>query len=178
MEKNAISKGGVSPLIATVLIIGFTVILAVLIINWGTDFFKTVQEDTSETTEIQFVCVNDLRFDISSAKCLTDPVTGVKGLEVNVNNNGGIRIEDIFMRYESKSGESSDTFVRQEQKVEPFKSYLMVVDNIGTDIGGIKPDEPAFIEMFVSVNVGGVIHGCDAVVQTFGNRNGEPFEGC
>lgn len=39
------NKRGISPLIATVLLIGFTVSLAAIIINWGTSFTREIQED-------------------------------------------------------------------------------------------------------------------------------------
>ena len=41
-------KKGISPLIATVLVIGFTIVLAALVLTWGQDLFKDMQDDAAE----------------------------------------------------------------------------------------------------------------------------------
>lgn len=53
-------KKGISPLIATVIIIGFTIVLAAGVIYWGTDFFNTIQSQTSKGATIQNLCASDL----------------------------------------------------------------------------------------------------------------------
>ena len=58
------TKKGISPLIATVLLIGFTVALAAVIMTWGLDYIKKTTEKTGETTEEQLSCANDLQFEI------------------------------------------------------------------------------------------------------------------
>ncbi|MBS3168048.1 hypothetical protein J4216_02920 [Candidatus Woesearchaeota archaeon] len=50
------NKKGISPLIATVLIIGFTVVIAALVITWGTNLFKKTQTATAETSDINIAC--------------------------------------------------------------------------------------------------------------------------
>ena len=49
-------KKGISPLIATVLIIGFTIVIAALVITWGTNLFKKTQQQTGELSEINLAC--------------------------------------------------------------------------------------------------------------------------
>ncbi len=58
------SKKGVSPLIATVLIIALTVALTVFLMNWAFGFFKERTESTSRTTEDQLFCVNSVDMDV------------------------------------------------------------------------------------------------------------------
>ncbi|MEK6861177.1 MAG: archaellin/type IV pilin N-terminal domain-containing protein [Nanoarchaeota archaeon] len=58
------NKKGISPLIATVLLIGFTVALAAVIMTWGLDYIKGTTKKVDETTEAKFKCVNDLSFDV------------------------------------------------------------------------------------------------------------------
>ena len=41
-------KRGISPLIATVLIIGFTIVLAAVVIRWGGDFLTGTTEESLE----------------------------------------------------------------------------------------------------------------------------------
>ena len=52
------SKKGVSALIETVLIIGFTIVLAVLVMTWGTDFFKKMTINTGQQVETATGCTS------------------------------------------------------------------------------------------------------------------------
>lgn len=54
------TKKGISPLIATVLIIGFTIVIAALVITWGTNLFKKTQQQTGELSEINLACTEVL----------------------------------------------------------------------------------------------------------------------
>lgn len=58
------SKKGVSPLIATVLIIALTVALSVFLMNWAFGFFKERTTATSESTKDQLLCATGINFDV------------------------------------------------------------------------------------------------------------------
>lgn len=60
------NKKAVSPLIATVLIIGFTIVLAAVVMQWGGGFVRQLTEEQSKSTETATQCIG-LQFDISSA---------------------------------------------------------------------------------------------------------------
>ncbi|MEK6940978.1 MAG: archaellin/type IV pilin N-terminal domain-containing protein [Nanoarchaeota archaeon] len=171
MEKNAISKGGVSPLIATVLIIGFTVILAVLIINWGTDFFQTVQEDTSKTTETQFVCTNDVKFEVSGAKCVGGD------LLVTVKNNADYSIQGFVVRFINFDyGDSERNGVKQVmgETLEAYGTTTLVIDS--TDLGDIDTGK---VDVFPIVLINNVEYTCSENVESFGDLDsGRRLEGC
>ena len=49
-------KRGLSPLIATVLLIGFTIVLASFIVIWGSSFMRKITAETSQTTNITTQC--------------------------------------------------------------------------------------------------------------------------
>ena len=53
-------KKGISPLIATVLIIGFTIVLAVLVITWISGTVEETTETTDCMTEAQQVCLDSV----------------------------------------------------------------------------------------------------------------------
>ena len=44
-------KRGISPLIATVLIIGFTIVLAALVMQWGSGLFENIRAGSEERAE-------------------------------------------------------------------------------------------------------------------------------
>lgn len=50
------TKKGISPLIATVLIIGFTIVVAAMVIVWGTDLFKKTVTETEKTSQLSKAC--------------------------------------------------------------------------------------------------------------------------
>ncbi len=60
MSTKKTNKKGISPLIATVIIIGFTIVLAAGLIYWGTGFFKNLQDNASKGASINTICAGDL----------------------------------------------------------------------------------------------------------------------
>lgn len=71
------SKKGVSPLIATVLIIALTVALTVFLMNWAFGFFKERTGETSKATREQLICASKINFDFDCVcgALATDPCT-------------------------------------------------------------------------------------------------------
>lgn len=61
-----LSKKGISPLIATVLVLGFVIILAALVFTWGGDLFKAMQQDTATTSQARIACNNFINLDINA----------------------------------------------------------------------------------------------------------------
>jgi len=51
-------KKGISPLIATILLIGFTVVIAAIVLTWGQGWFGSLTQSTSESAGLQLACVN------------------------------------------------------------------------------------------------------------------------
>ena len=95
-------KRGISPLIATVLIIGFTLVLGVIVMTWGLDLYKNYQEKTSGESKVALKCSN-LDFSIREACIFGNSVdlvlenTGnedVNGFLYRVKSNEGIDVRD------------------------------------------------------------------------------------
>jgi len=57
-------KRGMSSLIATVLLISFGVMLAIFVMNWGTDFIRSSQRDVEQQSKEKFSCTTDVAFEI------------------------------------------------------------------------------------------------------------------
>tara|TARA_Y100000310_G_scaffold337122_1_gene423360 strand:- start:2807 stop:3286 length:480 start_codon:yes stop_codon:yes gene_type:complete len=89
------NKKGISPLIATVLIIGFTVVLAAVVMNWGLDFFKGVTEETEQQTQQTLICASDLMFEISDVDCAG---------KITVINRGQIGISSLVFMFHTPDG--------------------------------------------------------------------------
>lgn len=102
------NKRGISPLIATVLIIGFTVALAAVIMVWGQGFIKDMQSKTQAESDIQLSCAQDVKLEVSDA-CRE---SGDANLKVTVKNDGNKDLTSLTLRaYESSSkiASTSDT---------------------------------------------------------------------
>lgn len=94
-------KKAISPLIATVLLIGFTVALAAVIMTWGQGFTKKITGETETTTEQALTCTK-LNFEISSADCTGNTIT--------ITNNGNTEIKSLKLRiYKSTAVDVEDS---------------------------------------------------------------------
>ncbi len=73
--KNNMNKKGVSPLIATVLLIGFAIALAAVVMNWGLGFMQETTDATEKQTRSALVCASDLQFSIENVDCPNNIIT-------------------------------------------------------------------------------------------------------
>jgi flagellin-like protein len=98
------TRKGISPLIATVLILGFTVALAAVIMIWGQSFTKKMQEATETTAQKQITCSTDVMLEIKHAEVLGNRVKLV------IENGGSINIDKFNIRiYGTEGADSTET---------------------------------------------------------------------
>lgn len=91
------NKKGISPLIATVLIIGFTIVLAAVVMNWGGAFVRNLTETTASQAEAQTTCISinfDMQADLSTQK-------------ITVTNNKDLIIKDLLVQKINSTGSES-----------------------------------------------------------------------
>ena len=62
---NKGKKRGVSPLIATVLLIAFTVALGAVVMNWGRGFVQTQTNEAEKTTQTKIGCATKVSIKVS-----------------------------------------------------------------------------------------------------------------
>ena len=84
------NKKGISPLIATVLIIGFTIVLAALVITWGTKLFKSTVSETESTSKFNLACTAGLNLELTPKK------VDANNMELTMRNNNQDRAIDDF----------------------------------------------------------------------------------
>ncbi len=88
IKKN---KRGISPLIATVLVIGFTIVLAALVITWGTKLFRTTVEETEAASKITLACTTGLKLDVlEKSESGSDVILKMR------NNNQNTPVKDFL----------------------------------------------------------------------------------
>lgn len=98
--KSLSSKKGVSPLIATVLLIAFAVALGVVVMNWGKDYVETTAKDTSEKVDADMSCQMDIELKVKEIGktekiCYNNLTGGFMELEFMLENTGRNPIQGI-----------------------------------------------------------------------------------
>lgn len=150
-------KRGISPLIATVLILGFTVALAAVIMTWGTAFTKKMQEQTEETSGIQVTCATDVIFDIKSV-CKVS----AGEYKVIVSNDGKEKIwEWKFRLYKSDVDVTPGSATGTAAEIDPF----------GLKTIPITPTVPLVkkIEAIPVIKMGGKLITCSQNIDSYGD---------
>ncbi len=175
-------KKGISPLIATILIIGFTVALAAVIMTWGQSFTKSVTKGTESSTEEALVCAQDVKFEIKDA-CVDDlddnPLTDDFDVLLTISNDGNKKIEEFAARFY--------TAANDVQTASPN-----VLAGLGLDAFaitspaelvtlGLRANDVKKVEVIPLVKVGENVITCANSFETFGESdlvNGPPLRDC
>ena len=96
------NKRGISPLIATVLIIGFTVALSAVVMTWGTGFVRDTTTATAEQTNLALSCAK-LNYQVGTVTCIG--AAGARRIEtIEVVNNGDQKIVSTIFRITRTTG--------------------------------------------------------------------------
>ncbi len=162
-------KKGISPLIATVLILGFTVALAAVIMVWGNRFTTTIQKNTEETATTTLSCATDVDLKIVRV-CNSTPTD----YTVSVANDQSGKISRVILRFYNGSG-----------------SDIMTNDTAFANLGGIpgygtKTESvvgfPLILANYVEAIPVAIINGkevtCTANKQDTGEIGGAPLDSC
>ncbi len=101
-------KKGVSPLIATVLLIAFAVALGAVIMNWGKGFVQDRTADIDRNTKIETGCALDVAFRVADRRGtpqLCYAGSGTQGyIEFTLENNGKKDIKKVALVIEGELG--------------------------------------------------------------------------
>lgn len=165
------NKKGISPLIATVLILGFTVALAAVIMVWGTRFTTNIQEQTEETANTQVICTNDVAFKISNVcRVTTDPAV-TNNYKVFIENNGIRDIRSLNVRFYKSNTEVTTK--------EMFSSSIgkYALDNEETGVLA-SITELLYVQAIPTITVNGRPVVCTANIQDFGSLEGNDVDDC
>ena len=86
------NKRGISPLIATVLIIGFTVALSAVVMTWGTGFVRSTTDQTAKSSQAGIDC-SRLNFQVGNPVCVGNVLQSIE-----ISNNGDRDIKEWIVR--------------------------------------------------------------------------------
>ena len=127
------SKKAISPLIATVLIIGFTIVLAAVVIQWGGQLVDQLKGQTQTSTELSLACssgLSDLKI-VNAIKIGTPTPTEI---QVTLDNKNEQLISGItFRKYFTGGMVTSDTNKTDMTAFSVIKYSVLQDTNSGDD---------------------------------------------
>ena len=126
------SRKGVSPLIATILLIVFSIALGAVVMSWGEAYVEDKAEFVQGVQEAGSGCAN-ARFNIVNIAGQPQICSKQNLIEMIVDNNPTVDIADIHMRAVG----SSDIYLRESILDAPLKKgssrkIVFVIEDIGT----------------------------------------------
>jgi len=130
-------KRGISPLIATVLIIGFTIVLAAVVIQWGGSLVNKLKQDSEFKAQKQMIA-SELKFDVKKADFFINKAI------INVDNSGSRNINGLKIRI---TGNKSTDVIDSNISLNAFEAKSIAVIFNKTKTGSVNE-----IEVFPVVN--------------------------
>lgn len=120
------SKKGVSPLIATVLLIAFAVALGAVVMNWGRSYVETTTEFAERKSDTEIKCSMDIRTEIikigENSQICYDGVA--ETINFTIQNSGTTRIDGLRIQAIGNASivslEINETF----NTAEPKRKYM------------------------------------------------------
>mgnify|MGYP001576811092 CR=1 FL=1 len=109
-----LNKRGISPLIATILLIGFTVALAAVVITWGSGFVDRITSGTEDRATKALACTSDLNFEIRAVTCPN---------KVLIENKGDIDIVKFTLRFFNGGGVATQALAGLNQN--EIKEFIL-----------------------------------------------------
>ncbi len=117
------SKKGVSPLVATVLLIAFAVALGSIVMSWGRNYVEDAQTFAGERSNIQYECATVVDFSINRIIFDSD----LNEVKITVENNAETEISGFVVKLLEPSGEGVSLLINQSLGPFAIKSMMMRV---------------------------------------------------
>ena len=149
---------GISPLIATVLLIGFTVALAAVVMTWGTGFVRSTTEQTAESSSLGIVCAN-INYQISNVifDCNTNTIS-----KIEITNSGDEKIENMILRAKLPT-ETKPLAVGAVNSIDGISVKTITLNDGNL---GAKPEKVIVIAQ-VKLKSGGELKTCSDAARDF-----------
>ena len=92
------NKKGISPLIATVLLIAFAVALGAVVMNWGRSYVEETSIQSAETSDTKVTCAQKVKIEIvevaKTPKICYNTDSGE--IEITLQNRGEVALEGLL----------------------------------------------------------------------------------
>ncbi len=131
-------KKGISPLIATVILIGFTIVLAAVVIRWGGDFINETTETTTCESDLATICATQLNLEIVGAGVSITGIDGnsdILGKNITIRNNADYLIDSFTVVINDASGTLKTLTNIVNSDLPAFEQKTIVLDLTDVALG-------------------------------------------
>ncbi|MBT7903738.1 hypothetical protein HN587_07785 [Candidatus Woesearchaeota archaeon] len=170
MEKKTVqffaTKKGVSPLIATVLLIAFAVALGAVVMNWGRGYVEDTADAAKDRSDREIMCSSEIDLDIVS-------IDGVSQICYNKTVSGNYTIWSILENRRSRTIENVSIRVIGENSKVPQTGFLGIeLTANGADLGNFSYEYaamgvPAQVVYTPYVRIGDTVVPCSGNVEKY-----------
>lgn len=155
---NNKTKKGVSPLIATVLLIAFAVALGAVVMNWGRSYVSETAENVRTKSDRDVKCSQDVNIEIQKIDTTPQICYGGSGsagfLDFTVYNSGHMDIESLTVTIIGRTDIYTNTSINSTSiRVGNAKRKNMSYDY--STYGAIQ-----LVKLVPEVKIGGVLTAC------------------
>ena len=142
------SRKAISPLIATVLLVGFVIILAVLVFTWWDNIVKERAGKVGAESESQILCSLQLDYQVKDVCYDNDEF-----ISFSVENVGDVTLDGFKVKIEGRNGKITVLSISDDIKEGAAKE-------LGVDYSDTEIDTPERIELLPVVIARGAESVC------------------
>jgi hypothetical protein len=124
MKKRNINKKGISPMIATILLIGFVIAIILLVVLWGKNYVEELAQKRGALAEKQQECT---QVDLDVVKSCWRGTTA----EIAIRNKANVPVHKFIFRAVGTSGEPVEA-VKKLGALETVSYDLEFSSDVGT----------------------------------------------
>ncbi len=149
-------KKGISPLVATVLLVGFTISLIVIILLWGRAYYEEKDQKEGKISELEADCATAVLLEIKSVS-----VDQFK-LIMNLNNNGNRDIDGLSVVIKGQQNQDTIPLQGPQYKIKKLETKTIEA-NYTLNVGA-----PVEVKIVPSLKAGSRYYvGCDDKAVTY-----------
>ena len=145
-----LNKKGITPLIASILLIGFTVVLASIIFTWGDKLTEGLLQTSEERAEKNIACFSDINLKFRKAEIIED-----NKIRLLVENNGQENIDKFNARIYGENGADN---INTSESINSYE-----IKDIELDFNFLKTGNVNEVEIFLSTTHGNACVVCSNV---------------
>ncbi len=138
------SKKGVSPLIATVLLIAFAVALGAVVMNWGRGYVEDTQDFAQQKSDSELRCSSDVKIDFIQSKtkkfvCFSNDTTNnIGNIRFTLSNVGQVDISELQTVVIGTAGVSTKIFNLSNATLTKGAVFRNVTNFSNSVVGGVE----------------------------------------
>ncbi len=125
-------KRGVSPLIASILLVALVIVIAFLIFWW---YGELIAENVEKSqVDAEQVCLSDVSFSVSNGRCISSTIGGYNILAFEVSNNGDVKLASFRVTVSSNNQTDTKEIAQAIQQGIKVKLSTLVPDSFSGDL--------------------------------------------